>query len=183
MAKLKSDGVISQKIVGLQINKFPVSSYVTVGGYTLDQMYTIDGKQPVYYYKSTESRRWKAKINDLLMLNADNKTFSRHDTNGAGVHYAEASIDSFYRSILIPQQIFPDFISMLDTQYNKSGPAAGLIQCNEKDSNGNCWVQGKTCSEVKSGFRDILLEFSDSRAYPISPDSYLLDSTGKDPKS
>lgn len=74
-------------------------------------------------------------------------------------------------------------MKMLDSQFNKTGPAAGLIQCNDGDGNGNCWVQGKTCAEVKAGFRDIMIELSDSRAYPITPDNYLVDSTGKAPDS
>jgi len=146
-------------------------------------MYTIDGTQPIYYYKSTETRRWKVKTHDLMVLKEDNQTYARIDDSGAGVHYTEASVDSFYRSILVPTAIFPQFMSLLDKQFNKTGPAAGLIQCNDKEGNGNCWVQGKTCAEVKSGFRDILIEFSDSRAFPIFPDNYLVDSTGKAPDS
>lgn len=74
MAKLKTDGVIAQKTVGLQINKYPTPSYVTIGGVSENIMYTIDDKQPIYYYKSTETRRWKVKVHDLLITNADNQT-------------------------------------------------------------------------------------------------------------
>jgi hypothetical protein len=54
------------------------------------------------------------KIHDMMILKADNQTFSRIDDTGAGVHYTEASVDSFYRSILIPTAIFPQFMGLLD---------------------------------------------------------------------
>jgi hypothetical protein len=78
-----------------------------VGGVSENLMYTIDGSQPIYYYKSSETRRWKVKIHDLMILNEDNSTYSRIDDTGLGVHVSEASVDSFYRSVLIPTAIFP----------------------------------------------------------------------------
>lgn len=167
--------------MGLQVNKFPTPSYVTIGGTSEQLMYNVDGAKPVYAYQSTETRRWKVKIHELMIKNEDNTTYSMIDDSGANVHYTEASIDSFYRSILVPTAIFPTFMTLLNKSFNKTGPSAGAIFCNDKPGNGNCWVQGKTCDEVKSGFRDIVLEFSDLRGYPITPDSYLLDSTGASP--
>jgi hypothetical protein len=76
-------------------------------------MYTVDKEQPVYYYKSTETRRWKVKIHDLMVQNEDKSTYTRVDEGGAAVHYSEAAVDSFYRSILIPTAIFPTFIDLL----------------------------------------------------------------------
>jgi hypothetical protein len=44
VAKLYNAGIIAQKTVGLQVNKYPTPSYVTVGGFSENQMYTINGK-------------------------------------------------------------------------------------------------------------------------------------------
>ena len=125
VGKLKSDGVISQKTVGLQINKYPTPSYVTIGGVSSNLMYNISDTQPVYYYKSSQTRRWYLKIHDLMIAKDDNTTYARLDDTGLGVHVSEATVDSFYRSILIPTAIFPTFMTLLDQQFNKTGAAAG----------------------------------------------------------
>lgn len=109
----------------------------------------------------------------------DNDDYTRIDDTETGVHYTEGFVDSFYRTILLPTSIFPDFMELLHKSFNKTGPLKGMIFCTDKPGYGNCWVQNTTCSAVKNDFRDILIEFSDSRAYLISPDSYLEDSVDK----
>ncbi len=43
IAKLKNEGKITEKKIGMQINRAPAKSYVTIGGVSEAMMYEIDG--------------------------------------------------------------------------------------------------------------------------------------------
>lgn len=141
-------------------------------------MYEVDKSYPVWWYKNQDSKRWKIKVNDLMIKNEGADSYMRVDDQNTGVHTADAFVDSFYRSVLIPTSVFPQFMQMVDKSFNKSGPAKGLVECSDAAKYGNCWVYNLTCANAKASFRDVLIEFSDSRAYSISPDNYLYDVKG-----
>lgn len=84
-------------------------------------------------------------------------------------------IDSFYRAVLIPASLFDKFTTLINISFNQSGPASGMVFCSSAANQGNCWVQNAKCADVRSGFRDVMIELSDGIAYAISPDNYLSD--------
>jgi hypothetical protein len=145
-------------------------------------MYTTgNGEFPINYYPSIDSKRWKIKVHDMLTTQASGDgTYSRIDPDSSGVHYANATVDSFYRPILIPTTLFPKFMTQVNEQFNKSGPAKGKVFCDDSIHQGNCWVQGLTCLQASDSFRDYYIELTDSKGYNVSKDSYLLDDKDKD---
>lgn len=181
IALLKNDKKIKEKVVGLQINKSPKPSYATIGGNNEAFMYQIDGKYPVCYYKTESSTRWKIKVQDLMNTKPDGTFESLEDKKDGN---KMATVDSFYRAVLVPATTFPKFVASLNTNYNQNDSVLkGKIICDEREGtkHGYCWVQDTQCKDVKDSFKDFIIQFSDDHGYSISPDSYLLDSTTKDP--
>lgn len=102
---------------------------------------------PVYYYPTTDPKRWMIKVFDLLLQNSDGSTFTSLDPESEGVHYANARVDTFYKAILIPTDLFSKFVTFVDTQFNKTeGPAKGMIMCEDAANYGFCYVNNMTCA-------------------------------------
>lgn len=94
-------------MVSLLLQKAPLSSYITFGGKSEFMMTTINGTQPLNFYRSTDSTRWKVRIFDLLIRDPIDKwAFYRMDEKGQGQNFADATVDTFYRAILIPTNQF-----------------------------------------------------------------------------
>ena len=141
-------------------------------------MFSTNGERPVYYYRSTDSARWKVQVYDLLVKDVSGNTFTALDPTSEGVHFATARVDTFYRAMLIPSTLFPQFMTLVDNSFNKTvGPAQGQVFCDDGPANGNCYVENMTCAQARPSFREYYLQLSDLKAYTISPDNYLLDTT------
>lgn len=111
---------------------------------------------------------------DLLLENSDGSSFTYLDPENEGVHYARARVDTFYKAILVPVDLFPKFVTFVDTQFNKTeGPAKGKIMCDDKE--GFCYVYGMTCSEARPQFRTFYFEMNDNRAFAVKSENYLED--------
>lgn len=94
-------------MVSLLLQKAPLSSYITFGGKSEFMMTTINGTQPLNFYRSTDNTRWKVRIFDLLIRDPIDKwAFYRMDEKGQGQNFADATVDTFYRAILIPTNQF-----------------------------------------------------------------------------
>ena len=57
-------------------------------------------------------------------------------------------------------------------------PVQGRIKCDDDYAltSGLCYVEAMTCAVARPGFREILIEMMDKKAFIIPPDSYLVDS-------
>jgi hypothetical protein len=83
VAKLHDDGVVEKKMISLLLQKAPLSSYITFGGKSEFMMTTINGTQPLNFYRSTDNTRWKVRIFDLLIRDpVDKWAFYRMDEKG-----------------------------------------------------------------------------------------------------
>jgi len=138
--KLKEEGIIDRKMISLLIQKKPLSSYVTFGGKTDFMMITVNRTQPIIWYNSTSLTNWKLKVMNTHIRDSENK-WKFHSIYEDDSNYGMATVDSFFRAVLIPKGIFPDFIKLINKRYNQTeGPAKGSVWCEDSDSKGICWV-------------------------------------------
>ena len=55
-------------MIGILMKKSPYASYVTFGGMSEFMMYEDEnGDNPVYYYESTNPKRWYVKVLDFML--------------------------------------------------------------------------------------------------------------------
>jgi|LauGreDrversion4_2_1035121.scaffolds.fasta_scaffold473612_1 hypothetical protein len=140
-------------------------------------MNKVNGTTPINWYKSTSQTRWKLRVRDTLIRDRNNSwAFSNIDTDG--YNFADATVDTFFRAIQIPKNMFPEFASIVKYQFNKQpGPAQGKVKCDESEGQGNCWVQESKCVDVQASFTDIIFTLDDGKGYIVPPTSYLMDLT------
>ncbi len=165
--KLHEAGIIGRKMMSLLIQKNPLSSYVTFGGKTDSMMMTVNKTQPIIWYNSTSELNWKLKVTNTHVRDSSNKWkfYSVYEDDS---NFAFATVDSFFRAVLIPQGVFPDFVKIINSRFNETeGPAKGRVWCEDTKEKGICWVNKMQCSEAMPHFSDIVLEMDDRRGLII----------------
>lgn len=115
--KLKDEGIIERKMISLLIQKKPLSSYVTFGGKTDFMMITVNRTQPIIWYNSTSLTNWKLKVMNTHIRDSENK-WKFHSIYEDNSNYGMATVDTFFRAVLIPKGIFPDFVKLINKRYN-----------------------------------------------------------------
>lgn len=76
VAKLKAEGYIDKKMLSINMQKSPLSSYATFGGMSEFMMHEVNGRKPVYWYKSASNDRWRVKVHNLMTRDAgDNSRY------------------------------------------------------------------------------------------------------------
>ena len=94
------------------IQKSPLASYITFGGKTDSMMMTVNKTQPIIWYNSTSDSAWKLKvINTYIRDSSDQWKF--HSVYSDDSNFGFATVDSFFRAVLIPKGVFPDFIKLV----------------------------------------------------------------------
>ena len=65
----------------------------------------------INYYQSSSNKRWKVRVHDMMIRDegADAKTYKSLNPDNDGTHYADAMVDTFYRAMLIPSILWPNF--------------------------------------------------------------------------
>jgi hypothetical protein len=71
ITSMKNKGVISRRMLGMQINNSSLNSFVTYGGVTPSVMYHDSKTQeiPVYFYETSDPKSWKIDVFDLFSQN------------------------------------------------------------------------------------------------------------------
>jgi len=81
-------------------------------------MNKVNGTMPINWYKSTSKTKWKLRVRDTLIRDRNNSwAFSNIDTDG--FNFADATVDTFFRAIQIPKNMFPEFVNIVKYQFNK----------------------------------------------------------------
>lgn len=90
------------------------------------------GDETIHYYPSNDNKKWKLIVHDFLVQDAkDENTYNKIDPDNNGMHFANATVDTFYRAVLMPSVIFERFERTVHDNFNVTGPAAGLVFCND----------------------------------------------------
>jgi hypothetical protein len=146
---MNETGLIGNSMISLLIQKKPLSSYITFGGKTDFMMFTINRTQPIIWYNSTSKTNWKLNVWNTYFRDQTNK-WKFHSLFEDNSNYALATVDTFFRAVLIPQGIFPDFVKLINKRFNfTEGPAKGQVWCEETSKKGICWANKMTCAEAK----------------------------------
>jgi hypothetical protein len=149
IGELKMQGLIDDKIVSIDLNPYPETSTITIGG--LDSKSASDSQ--ILYYDS-DKKNWKLELWDFKI--GDESMDGTINT---------ASVDTFFRPILVPATAFDKFATYITKKHN-------FVTCNT--TVGNCYFLA-ACSKYQSLFENITVQLADTNGLIIEPSSYLID--------